>query len=34
MVEDKCSREIAEQKYDVHKLNHYMLSKMSIIPIR
>lgn len=30
----KRSREMAEQKYDVHKVNHHMLSEMGIIPIR
>lgn len=28
----KRSREIAEQKYDVHKVNHHMLSEMGIVP--
>lgn len=26
----RCSREIAEQKYDVHSVNHQMLSEMSL----
>lgn len=30
----KCSREMAEQKYDVHKVNHHMLSEMGIVPAR
>lgn len=30
----KRSREIAERKYDVHKVNHHMLSEMGIIPVR
>lgn len=30
----RCSREMAEQKYDVHKVNHHMLSEMGIIPVR
>lgn len=29
----KRSREIAEQKYDVHKVNHHMLSEMGIVPV-
>lgn len=29
----KRSREMAEQKYDVHKVNNHMLSEMGIIPI-
>jgi len=28
----KCSREIAEQKYDVHKVNYHMLSEIGILP--
>ena len=34
MVEDKRSREIFEEKYDVHKVNHHMLSEMGIVPVR
>ncbi|NRD69959.1 glycosyltransferase family 4 protein [Psychrobacter okhotskensis] len=30
----KRSREMAEQKYDVHKVNHHMLSEMGIISVR
>jgi|26BtaG_2_1085354.scaffolds.fasta_scaffold03093_4 glycosyltransferase involved in cell wall biosynthesis len=30
----KRSREMAEQKYDVHKVNHHMLSEMGIVPAR
>lgn len=30
----KRSREIAEEKYDVHKVNHHMLSEMGIISVR
>lgn len=30
----KRSREMAEHKYDVHKVNHHMLSEMGIISIR
>ncbi len=30
----KRSREIAEEKYDVHKVNHHMLSEMGIVPAR
>lgn len=30
----KCSREMAGQKYDVHKVNHHMLSEMGIVPAR
>ena len=29
----KRSRELAEEKYDVHKVNHHMLSEMGILPI-
>ena len=29
----KCSREMAEQKYDVHKVNYHMLSEMGILPV-
>lgn len=28
----KRSREIAKEKYDVHKVNHHMLSEMGIVP--
>lgn len=28
----KCSREIAEQKYDVHKVNYHMLSEIGVLP--
>ena len=30
----RCSREMAEQKYDVHKVNHHMLSEMGVVPAR
>jgi len=33
MVEGKRSREIAEQKYDVHKVNYHMLSEIGILPV-
>lgn len=32
MVEDKRSREMAEQKYDVYKVNYHMLSEIGILP--